>query len=215
MPSADWVAVIQQLNRDLLAVELARSGFEHQAKMIQAVPLIDPVTNAPVSKDEFKEIGSALHIVKQVGIEAVVGLTANAIETFSIRLERHMGTQWEPFKKPMNQVRFADRPRQIRALNNVFKHQEGYIDAAESKSAKHLVDTGCFKNETYLKHLPAESIIVNYELSLFETFAHMYEIAFAICGLKFAPAARHEAELVHALRELAVYSVIGPTLAHR
>lgn len=213
MPVSDCVAVVQQLNRDLLAVELARSGFEHQAQWIRAIPLVNPATGTPVSKDEFKEIGSAVQVVDQVEVEAIVGLTANAIETFSIRLARHMQTKWEPFKKPMNQVQFSDRPRQIRALNNVFKHQEGYIDAAESTSAKHLVDVGLFQDGTYLKHMPSSSIFPDTELALFEAFAHMYEIAFLVSGLKFRHATTTGMELVQALREWALFPIIKPTLA--
>jgi hypothetical protein len=213
MHLADSVAVIQQLDRDLLAIELVRSGIAHQEQLIHALPLVDPVTKTPVSKGEFKEIGAAIHIVDQVGIEAVIGLAANAIETFSIRLARHMQTEWEPFKKPMDQVRFADRPRQIRALNNVFKHQEGYIDVAASKSAKYLVDAGLFSNGTYLKHLPAEAILEDSELALSEAFAHMYEVAFLVAALDFRHATKTGGELVQTLREWAVYPVINPTLA--
>jgi hypothetical protein len=136
----EWVAVAQQLNRDLLALEMMKSGLSLQQRAIRSVPLLDPETGTPVSKDEFKELGSAGIIIEQVGVEALIGLTANAIGTFSIRLNRHLHLEWEPFKKPRNDIRFADRARQFRALNNVFKHQEGYIEAASSRSAREHIE---------------------------------------------------------------------------
>lgn len=82
----DWVAVVQQLNRDLFAIEMAKSGLAHQQSAINSIPLIDPSTGVPVSKDEFKDLASAQFIIEQVGLEALIGLISNAIETFSIRL---------------------------------------------------------------------------------------------------------------------------------
>jgi len=151
-------------------------------------------------------------IINLVSIEALIGLTANAIETFSIRLNRHLSIEWEPFKKPLNQVRFAERARQFRALNNVFKHQEGYIESTSSKSAKFLVDGGYFKDETYLKHLPAEQIVPNFELALYETFTHLFEICVQASNLPNALAGKSGSALVDALRERVVYSIIQPSL---
>jgi len=207
----EWVAVVQQMNRDLLAIEMTRSGLLLQKRAIRSVPLIS-ADGMPVSKDEFKELGSAGVIVEQIGIEAVIGLTANAIETFAIRLDRHLGVQWEPFKFPRDDIRFANRVRQFRALNNVFKHQEGYIEARSSRSAKYLVDEGLFSDETYLKHLPAEIIVPGLEIALFEAFAHLYEVTCDIAHVPNRLADKFGGELVHALRELAVYPIIEPTL---
>jgi hypothetical protein len=94
----DWVAVVQQLDRDLLALEMVRSGLSLQETEIRSIPLFHQATEAPISKSDFKELGAAGMIINQVSIEALIGLTANAIETFSIRLNRHLGIEWEPFK---------------------------------------------------------------------------------------------------------------------
>lgn len=209
----EWVAVVQQLNRDLLAIEMTRSGLLLQQRAIRSVHLLDPATQAPVSKAEFKELGSAGMIIEQVAVEAVIGLTANAIETFAIRLDRHLNVAWEPFSRPRNDIRFADRVRQFRALNNVFKHQEGYVEAASSRSAKFLVDGSYFQDNTYLKHLSAESIVPRLELAIFETFAHLYELAFDVAKLPNRLMGKCGGELVQALRKLAVYPIIEPTLA--
>lgn len=197
----DGMAVIQQLDRDLFAVEMVRSGLSLQETKIRSIPLLHQSTGTPVSKSDLKELGAAGTIINQVGIEALIGLTANAIETFSIRLNRHLRIEWEPFKKPMNQVRFAERARQFRALNNVFKHQEGYIESASSKSAKYLVDGGFFHDATYLKHLPAERIVPDFELALYETFTHLFEICSQVARLPNALDSKSGASLVQALRE--------------
>ena len=208
----DCVAVVQQLNRDLLALEMVRSGLSLKESEIRSIPLFHPGTGAPISKSDFKELAAAGMIINQVSIEALIGLTANAIETFSIRLSRHLRIEWEPFKKPQNQVRYAERTRQFRALNNVFKHQEGYIESASSKSAKFLVDGGYFKDETYLKYLPAEQIVPNFELALYETFTHLFEICFQASNLPNKFAEKSGSALVDALRERVVYSIIQPSL---
>lgn len=209
---SDLVAVVQQLNRDLLAIEMARSGLARQMDLVERIPLVDPITGLPVSKTEFKELGSARLIVGQVGIEAAIGLASNAIETFAIRMKRHLAVVWEPFAHPRNDIRFAERVCQIRALNNVFKHQEGYIDVSSSRSAKYLVSAGQFKDGTYLKHLPAEHILPAPELTISEAFAHLYEIAFAASGLAHALTKETGQGLIDALRDMAVYSVISPIL---
>lgn len=209
----DWVAVVQQLDRDLLALEMVRSGLSLQETEIRSIPLFHQGTGAPISKSDFKELGAAGMIINQVSIEALIGLTANAIETFSIRLNRHLNIEWEPFKKPLNQLRFAERPRQFRALNNVFKHQEGHIESASSKSAKFLVDGGYFADETYLKHLPAERIVPNFELALYETFTHLFEICVQATSLPNALNGKSGSALVEALRARVVYSIIQPSLA--
>jgi hypothetical protein len=68
----EWVAVVQQLNRDLLAIEMARSGLLLQQQAIRSVALLDPAPQSPVSKAEFKELGSAGMIIEQVAVEAVI-----------------------------------------------------------------------------------------------------------------------------------------------
>jgi hypothetical protein len=206
-----WVAVVQQLNRDLFAIEMTRSGLLLQKQAIGSIPLIK-ADGIPISKDEFKELGSTRIIFEQTSVEVLIGLTANAIETFAIRLQRHLSVQWEPFRFPQNGIRFANRVRQFRALNNVFKHQEGYIDAKSSRSAKHLVDEGLFSDEAYLKHLPAEKIVPGLEIALFEAFAHLYEVAFNIAKVHNRLAGKSTVELMQALRELAVYPIIEPML---
>ena len=207
----EWVAVVQQLNTDLFAIEMTRSGLLLQKQAIGSIPLIK-ADGIPISKDEFKELGATGMIFEQIAVEAIIGLTANAIETFAIRLQRHLGIQWEAFKLPRNEIRFADRVRQFRATNNVFKHQEGFIDAKSSRSAKHLVDQGLFSDETYLKHLPAKKIVPELETALFETFAHLYEVAFNIANLPNRLEGKSHRTLIQALRELAVYPIIEPIL---
>lgn len=208
----DWVAVVQQLDRDLLALEMVRSGLSMQEAEIHSIPLFHQDTGAPISKTDFKELGAAGMIINQVGIEALIGLTANSIETFSIRLKRHLNIEWEPFKNPLNQVRFAERTRQFRALNNVFKHQEGYVESASSRSAKFLVAGGYFEDETYLKHLPSERIVPNFELALYETFTHLFEICAQASHLPNNLAGKSGADLVQELRERVMYSIIQPSL---
>lgn len=208
----NWVAVVQQLDRDLLALEMVRSGLSLQETEIRSTLLFHRDTGAPISKTDFKELGAAGMIINQVGIEALIGLTANSIETFSIRLKRHLSIEWEPFKKPLDKVRFAERTRQFRALNNIFKHQEGYVESASSKSAKFLVAGGYFDDETYLKHLPSEQIVPNFELALYETFTHLFEICVQASHLPNSLDGKSGAELVKALRERVVYSIIQPSL---
>ncbi|NDV12729.1 hypothetical protein [Crenobacter caeni] len=208
----EWVAVVQQLNRDLLAIEIARSGLALQQRAIRAIPLIDQESSLPVSKSEFKELGSASIIAEQVSAEALIGLVANSIETFSIRIHRHLSVEWEPFTKPRNDLRFFGRPRQFRALNNVFKHQEGFIEAASSRSARFLVDDGYFPDCTYLKHLPASSIVPEFELAVFEAFAHLYEIALSVAGIPVRHSGKSGQDLMQSLREFAVFPIIEPTL---
>jgi hypothetical protein len=208
----DWVAVVQQLDRDLLALEMVRSGLSFQEAEIRSIPLFHPGTGAPISKSDFKELGAAGMIINQVSVEVLIGLTANAIETFSIRLNRHLSVKWDPFMKPLNKVRFAERARQFRALNNVFKHQDGYIESASSKSAKFLVDGGYFKDETYLKHLSAERIVPNLELAIYETFTHLFEICVQVSNLPNALSGKSGGALVDALRERVVYSITQPRL---
>jgi hypothetical protein len=212
MSNMEFVAVLQQVNRDLLAFEMAKSGFSRQLKAIRSIPLVDPNNGSPVSKTEFKELGAAGMIIDQVSVEALIGLAANAIETFTIRLLRHQNTTWEPFKHPRDDLAFSIRPRQFRALNNVFKHQEGYIDSSTSRSAKFLVENGFFKNETYLKHMSAESIIPELELAAFEAFAHLHLITLSIAGIKSPIEGTQGIELVQRLREQAIYPVIAPAL---
>lgn len=208
-----WVAVVQQLDRDLLALEMVRSGLSLQKTEIRSIPLFHEDTCVPISKTDFKELGAAGMIINQVGVEALIGLTANSIETFSIRLKRHLNIEWEAFKTPMNQVRFAERARQFRALNNVFKHQEGYIESASSKSAKFLVAGDYFQNKIYLKHLPAEQIVPNFELALYETFTHLFEICVQAARLPNKLDGKSGAALVQELRERVMYSIIQPSIA--
>lgn len=204
----NWVAVVQQLDTDLLAIELVRQCLSMQDQALKSIPLIDENSRVPISKSEFKDIGAARLIGDQVGIEALIGLTANAIETFSIRLKRHLGVNWDPFTQPMVQIRFAERVRQFRALNNVFKHQEGYIDSAASRSAKFLVDNGYFQNETYLKHLPAKHIVPDFELSLYETFGHLYDVCMDAARMPSLVDDMLGLELVRAIRKRVVYPVL-------
>lgn len=208
----EWVAVVQQLNRDLFSIEMVRSGLAHQQSAINSIPLVDPTTRVPVSKDEFKDLASAQVIIEQVGLEALIGLVSNAIETFSIRLERHLKEKWEPFTKPRDDIRFADRVRQFRAINNIFKHQEGYVERANSRSARFLVENGYFKDETYLKHLSANSIIPGFEHALFETFAHLYELSFKIAGLPDCFDSVQGEELIRKMKKTAVYQIVKPTM---
>jgi len=212
MSSMDFVAVLQQVNRDLLAFEMAKSGFSRQLKAITSIPLVGANNRNPVSKTEFKELGAAGFIIDQISAEALIGIVANAIETFAIRLLRHQNTTWEPFKHPRDDLAFSSRPRQFRALNNVFKHQEGYIDSSTSRSAKFLVEKGFFKNETYLKQMSAESILPEMELSAFEAFAHLHFITLSIAGIKSSIEGAQREELVQGLREQAIYPIITPAL---
>lgn len=211
----DWVAVVQQLNRDLFAIEMTKSGLAHQQSAINSIPLVDPTTGVPVSKDEFKDLASAQFIIEQVGLEALIGLVSNAIETFSIRLDRHLNEKWEPFAKPREDIRFADRARQFRAINNVFKHQEGYVESAKSRSARFLVENGYFKDETYLKHLSADRLIPSFEHALFETFAHLYELSFKIAGLPEPFGSLQGEDLIQKMKEMAIYQIVEPTLFGR
>lgn len=208
----EWVAVTQQLNHDLLAIEMARSGFAYQQQAILAIPLVDPDNEVLISKDEFKDLGSAQILIEQVCLEALIGLVANSIETCSIRLKRHLHFDWEPFKKPRNDIGFSERIRQFRALNNIFKHQEGYVEVASSRSAKFLVEGGYFADETYLKHLSAAAIVPELELAIFETFAHLYELTFSVAGYPQKFSGKSGADLVEALRKLALFPIIKPSL---
>lgn len=208
----EWVAVVQQLNRDLFAIEMTKSGLAHQQFSIKSIPLVDSITRSPVSKDEFKDLASARGIIEQIGLEALVGLASNAIETFSIRLGRHLKEKWDPFTNPRDDIRFSDRVRQFRAINNIFKHQEGYVEVAYSRSARFLVENGYFTDETYFKHLPAENIIPNFEHALFETFAHMYELSFKIAGLPGPFYEAHGEELVEKMKKMVVHPIVEPTL---
>lgn len=207
----DWVAVAQQLNRDLLAIEMIKTAISAQEKRISAIPLINPETGKPISKIDFKELASAGMIINQVSAETLISLTANAIETFSIRLERHFNTKWEPFTNPRNDIEHAERARQFRAINNIFKHREGYIEAANSRSAKYLVGNGYFKDETYLKWLSADEIIPNLELAIYEAFAHMYEVCNELAGIADPGIKTQGAELIRSLRERVVYEILQPT----
>ncbi|CAI9004539.1 hypothetical protein [Pseudomonas sp. URIL14HWK12:I7] len=208
----EWVAVVQQLNRDLFAIEMVKSGLAHQQSAIRSIPLVDPTTGTPVSKDEFKDLASAQGIIEQVGLEALIGLVSNAIETFSIRLDRHLNQKWEPFTKARDDIRFADRARQFRAVNNIFKHQEGYVEQASSRSARFLVENGYFEDETYLKNLPVERIIPSFEQALFETFAHLYDLSFKIAGLPGRFDGVQGEDLILKMKEVAVYQIVEPTL---
>lgn len=208
----EWVAVAQQLDRDLLAIEMIKSGLAAQENNIRSIPLFDRNTGKPISKIDFKELGAAGMIINQVSAEALIALVANSIETFSIRLERHMGVKWEPFTKPCNNIEYAERARQFRALNNIFKHQEGYIESANSRSAKFLVENGYFKDETYLKYLGAEDIISNFELAIYEAFAHMYDICYQLANLQNSETSKSGTELIESLKERVVYEIIQPNL---
>lgn len=208
----EWIAVVQQLNRDLFAIEMVKSGLAHQQSAIESIPLVNPVTGVPVSKDEFKDLASAQGIMEQVGLEALIGLVSNAIETFSIRLDRHLKEKWEPFTKPRDDVRFADRARQFRAINNIFKHQEGYVESAGSRSARFLVENGYFKDGTYLKILSVERIIPSFEHALFEVFAHLYDLSFKISGLPGCFDGLEGEDLILKMKEMAVYQIVEPTL---
>jgi hypothetical protein len=209
----DWVAVVQQLDRDLLAIEMVKNGLYRQEIEIRSISLFDKETGSPVSKEDFKDIGSAGMIVSQVGMEALIGLIANAIETFTIRLKRHLNVKWEPFTKPKNHVRYADRARQFRALNNIFKHQEGYVKSATSEHAKFLVATGYCENETYLKSLTADRIVPNFELALYETFTHLFEICVEASGLPNDLHEKSGVALIDALRDRAIYPIIRQSIA--
>ena len=213
----DWVtelvAVVQQLDRDLLAIEMTKSGLSLQQNKIRSISLFSKESGAPISKADFKELGAARFIIEQIGVEALIGLTANAIETFSIRLKRHLNIEWEPFKKPLDHIRFSERVRQFRALNNVYKHQEGYVECTSSRSAKYLVDSGYFKDETYLKHLMPKDIIGDLELALYEAFTHLYEICFEVTGLPNSFAKKNGTDLVSSLKERVIYSVIQESLS--
>jgi len=46
----EWVAVAQQLDRDLLAIEMIRSGLAAQENNIRSIPLFDRNTGKPISK---------------------------------------------------------------------------------------------------------------------------------------------------------------------
>ena len=208
----DWVAVVQQLDRDLLAIEMVGKGLQRQEIEIRSTSLFDKETGVPVSKAEFKEIGAACMIVSQVGMEALIGLIANSIETFAIRLKRHLNIKWEPFAKPKNHVRYADRVRQFRALNNVFKHQEGYVKSATSEHAKFLVANGYCENEIYLKHLTADSIVPSFELALYETFTHLFEICVEASNLPNDLDEKSGVALVNALRYRAIYPIIRQSI---
>jgi len=208
----EWVAVAQQLDRDLLAIEMIKSGLATQENNIRSIPLFDRNSGKPISKIDFKELVSAGMIINQVSAEALIALVANSIETFAIRLERHLGVKWEPFIKPRNGIKYAERTRQFRALNNIFKHQEGYIEPASSRSAKFLVNNGYFKDETYLKHLGAEDIISNFELAIYEAFAHMYDICYQLANLQHSETVKSGSGLIESLKERVVYKIIQPNL---
>lgn len=208
----EWVAVTQQLDRDLLAIEMIKSGLATQENNIRSIPLFDRSTGKPISKIDFKELGAASMIINQVSAEALIALVANSIETFSIRLERHMNVKWEPFTKPCNNIEYAERVRQFRALNNIFKHQEGYIESDNSRSARFLVENGCFKDKTYLKHLGAEDIIFNFELAIYEAFAHMYDICYQLASLLSSETSKSGAALIESLKERVIYQIIQPSL---
>lgn len=208
----DWVAVVQQLDRDLLAIEMIKSALVAQEKNINAIPLINPQTGKPISKIDFKELASAGMIINQVSAEALISLVANAIETFALRLERHFSTKWEPFTNPRDDIEYAERTRQFRAINNIFKHQEGYIEAASSRSARYLVDKGYFKDKTYLKSLGAKEIIPNIELATYEAFAHMYEICNKLANIQDPRTTTQGTELIKSLREKVIYEILQPAL---
>lgn len=210
--SMDWVAVAQQINRDLLAIEMIKSGLSAQEGNIKSIPLFDRNTGKPISKIDFKELASAGMIINQVSAEALISLVANSIETFAIRLERHQGVKWEPFTNPRNDIKYSERTRQFRALNNIFKHQEGYIESANSRSAKYLVENGHFKDKTYLKNLSAENIIPNFELAIYEAFTHMYEICYQLADLQHLAISKSGSELIELLKERVVYEIIKPSI---
>ncbi|MDH4567934.1 hypothetical protein E8E95_14720 [Pseudomonas sp. BN414] len=208
----DWVAVAQQLDRDLLAIEMVRCALIQQEESIRSIPLFDSETGTPISKLEFKELGAAGMIINQVGAEAIIALVANAVETFSIRLERHLGVKWEAFSAPSNEIQYAERVRQFRALNNVFKHQEGYVDSECSRSARYLVKNGYFADKTYLKHYDADSIVADFEIAIYEAFSHMYGVCFQLAGLRFEEASMSGKDLVAHLKHRVIYDVIQSSL---
>lgn len=208
----EWIAVVQQLDRDLLAIEMIKSGLATQEKNIRSISLFESNTDKPISKIDFKELASAGMIINQVSAEALIALVANSIETFAIRLERHVGVTWESFTSPRNDIKYAERTKQFRALNNIFKHQEGFIMSAGSRSAKFLVENHYFKDETYLKHLGTENIIPKFELAIYEAFAHMYDICYQLANLQHSETAKSGSGLIDALKERVVYKIIQPNL---
>nr|WP_324260162.1 hypothetical protein [Cellvibrio fontiphilus] len=209
----ECIAVLQQLDRDLVAIEMIRNGLSAQENNIKSISLFDSNTGQPISKVDFKELASAGNIINQVSAEALISLVANSIETFSIRLKRHLGAVWEPFTSPRDDIKYGERARQFRALNNIFKHQEGYIDPTTSRAAKFLVQNGYFKEKTYLKHLNSESIISNIELAIYEVFAHMYDICYQLGNLEKSATSMSGSELVQSLKENVVYEIIQPHLS--
>lgn len=206
-----WLAVVQQLDHDFRAISLVASGLAHQEKLLEKVPLIS-ASGSPISKDDFKSLGGALGTVRQAGAEALIGLTANAMETFGIRMKRHLMTKWNPFDHPFDHLRFASRPRQFRALNNILKHNEGYVERAKSESAKHLVDAGLIRDATYLKYSLADRIAPNLETAICEVFVHMYEIWSEKTAMPHGLEGKSGAEMLGALRARLMYPIILPTL---
>lgn len=209
---SEHVAVVQQLDRDLLAIEIVRRGLVAQQGVIDSIPLIYD-DGIPITKNEFKELGAAGIITGQVATEAIIGLVANSIETFSIRMKRHLAVDWEPFRLPVDDIAYASCPRRFRALNNVYKHQEGYIDSEESRSALYLVNQGYFPDKTYLKHLAPEAVIPNTELRIYEAFAHMYQVCSKASNLPSPFCLYQGQELVERLRQRVVYPIIRPAMA--
>ena len=181
MNSFDWVAVVQQINRDFYAIRLCREGISSKVTQVRSIPLIDRETGEPVSKDEFKEIGGAAMIAESAKDEITTALVANAIETFQIRMKRYLKVDWDPFREPRDKIRFANRVRLFRALNNVYKHNEGFIEAASSKSARFLVNGGAYRDETHLQsRFPA---IDDAEQAIVEVYTHL----FLVCASESAP----------------------------
>lgn len=175
------VAVIQQINRDFYAIKLCREAMERKASDIQSIPLVDNKTGLPVSKEDFKDIGAATMITKSTNEEISITLAANSIETFQIRMKRHLEFSWDPFREPCDAVPFANRVRMFRAINNVLKHNEGYIEASSSKSSQFLVHGNWYPDESYLPH--CFPMIEKAELALAEAYTHL----FLVCASQSVP----------------------------
>lgn len=204
----EWVAVAQQLNRDLFAIEMVKRGLSNQKEEVSSISLFDHCTGNPISKGEFKELASAGMIIDQINIEAIIGLVASAIETFSIRAERHLNIKWETFKHPENEIPYAPRTKQFRALNNVFKHLEGYVDSNNSRSAKYLVDNGYFTDKTYLKYRSAKDILPNMEQAIYEAFAHLYYICCKHSNMPNLFSEKTGSALVKEIKKIVLYQIV-------
>lgn len=148
-----YLTILSDISGKYSTVLISYLATKQKIKELEKIEWYDEELDRWENKQRMKETGASIFQIREYLNESTILITAKVIEDFTIHLKKLFNVKWNVFKNTSDNVRFEKEVRLIRALNNIIKHNQSFLDRSSSSSAKFLVDECGLQDDVPLRHL--------------------------------------------------------------